>query len=61
MESTVLFRQVNTVQEDPTEDYLQEGVKEQQRDSDRLSAGPGVANIPTLPPIPTIRFGACFM
>lgn len=49
--------QVNQLQE--AENKLPGGVEEQEKNSDRLSLA--VPSKPTLPPIPNIRFGACFM
>ena len=49
--------QVN--QEVPAKDDLQEGVDEQQNSSDRVNVEQTVTTKPNLPPIPTIRFGAC--
>ena len=54
MNSSLL--QVNPAQEAPAEGNLPEG---KEKGSDRLSLV--VPTKPILPPIPTIRFGACFM
>ena len=45
----------------PAEDDQQDVVEEQEMDGDRLNVGLGVPTKLTLPPIPTIRFGACFL